>query len=153
MVKSNGSPLIPCTCITVHTSKTFIDRSAFLLPARYRSEISEVCVPHGVPEGVVRWIRCKKAPLRLKAHIRFRNLEGFPRVGRRTNTVVNHSGQSHSILIHSAKREPCEYMTCYRKHSDETNLVCDVKSIMIWRQSHIGLLSSVGASDVSGAQQ
>ena len=40
--------------------------------------------------------------------------------------------------------------TIYYRCSNETNLVCDVKSIVIGCQSHIGLLGSVRAADASG---
>ena len=53
--------------------------------------------------------------------------------------------RSHSKAIHDATTKPFEYTAYYRTYSDETNLVRNVKSIMIRRQPHVGLLSSVRA--------
>lgn len=58
--------------------------------------------------------------------------------------------EGHSTVIHNATTKPFEDTTYYRRYSNETNLVCNVKSIVIWRQSYIGFLGSVGATDVSG---
>jgi len=66
--------------------------------------------------------------------------------GGRTDKHNKHRRKSHNMAIHNAIRELFEYTTRYRRHSDETNLVCNVKSIVIWRQSYIGLLGPVRAN-------
>lgn len=61
----------------------------------------------------------------------------------KTDKHDNHSRKSHNMAIRDAIRKLFEYTTCYRRHSDETNLICNVKSIMIRHQSHVGLLGPV----------